>query len=180
MATNYNKLLDEALILINRSLTDIFQWEIEDLKRKDKSIWSINKLKEKKEKNLQKIRELNEENQKLWIDISNADKYINAKELREAWAEWITFLWRQSSLNAFKKLKWWPIHLNYINQKDISIKYKQMMALAVTTKEKRNILFSLYNMNWKSVWVMLPVDMDIESISIKDWLIVTNHKQLSN
>ena len=55
------------------------------------------------------------------------------------------------------------------------------MNLAVWTKEKRAILMSFYNLDWKSLGIDIPPEMNFSDVKIEDWKIISDtSKLLSN
>ena len=62
---------------------------------------------------------------------------------------------------------------------DIVGRFDRMLSLAVDSKEERNILLKFYTLDWKSLGIDVPAELDISNIEIKNGVIISDSKLLS-
>lgn len=154
---------------------------------------NYSKLISKKEKLTEELRLLEIEiNSKDWeLDYSNSyhctkDKWpedIN-EQFKNKCPNSIRYLqfspqrsWHVSEWQAFLNIQEGSIELkNYEQFQSLSKQYREIYSLAITPKEKRQILMQLRSLNWRELGIDMPTlmaDFSIESGMIKSQLLLT-------
>lgn len=181
---NFDKLLEASVQDIKRSVNTKYDQTLTEEKAKyynkeqhsqyadmiDKVQMQIDELQKKK-------RELEDAKDKLIPDMSFE------------WKEWCSENGyhvgygnrTEPAYLARKALHDQPVYRNIAEFDALSNKYINAMNIAVGTKEKRAILMSFYNLDWKSLWIDVPPEMNFNEVEIKDGKIISDtSKLLSN
>ncbi len=177
MATNLVKVLEEWMHIARTSLSNEKNKAFDKAKQEylmTTDIKDLMKTKEDLEKQKDKIVK---EIRVLWDRIFDADPYATDWEKKEAWIGWFRTM-KKSSVAAEKAIMDLPATLNLEAFGSITTKFKQMMALSIWAKEQREVLAKFYWLNWTSLGIELPIDINIQDIDISDWIINVNTKQL--
>lgn len=173
--------LNTATRLINQKLVNVF----DDTKEKviNSNPEMIELITKKNSLNLELVN-LNNKIDLIKKELRNTDDEINKLDcpLDEDITNNINeqFLWtnihsysrmKSSHYEAMKLLIDSVELKNVLWMKKIYSHYVQLMALAIWTKEQREVLWKLYSINWSELWIDLPINRNIDSIEIKDWVI---------
>jgi len=180
---NFDKLLSTSIYDISRRLQDKYNEEVKiktldyfDTKEYDKLTTKYNKLEQQREDIWKQMRNIEDIKSKLkpsesfeskeWLRDNNYSACYNMNEPKA-----------QAIITLHNK----PVYTNIQEFVNLSSKFTNAMNLWVGTKEKRNILMSFYKLDWKSLWIDIPPEMNFSDVNIKDGKIISDtSKLLSN
>jgi len=168
----FNRAADDIYDLLRREYNEVvedlkdklsFSWKQKELKAEikqiDDEISRLNKIKSFKEDELRLLDSaLTSNERKERIKLT----WINKSDVRNL---------RMSDLLVTRELVNNKVKINLDEFEKIRNKFTNMLELAVWSKEQRNILLQFYSLNWKSLWIDVPPDLDIKSIKIENWII---------
>lgn len=180
---NFKKLLEEALATAETNLLsvrkvkekEIFnefckeQWLQNLLDRENQILIEIEKLKIEWENIKSKINDLNQR-----VTSSIYDEMI------QQWYIWNSRNTNESDYYIFNKLKYSLEYSNYKNFDSIRKRFIQNMNFAITAKEQRAVIAEFYWLDWLSLWIEIPIDIRLDSISIVNWEIKVTPKALNS
>ena len=180
---NFEKLLAASINDITRSLKDRYSDEVTKLtldhydSKEYLSMWKDIKALQEEILNLEKERRQMEDAQSKLIP-----------ELSFEWKEWLEANWygywnywtKEPKYKAIRELHTEDVYNNIKQFDRLSYKFSNAMALWVWTKDKHKILMSFYTLDWKSLWIDIPPEMDFSNVDIKDWKIISDTSRLLN
>jgi len=180
---NFEKLLSTSISDIKNRLRNKYDNEVKiktlnyfDTKEYDKLSNEYKTLDKKRDEINKLMREVESKKNKLKPSITfESEEWV--KKTLGYYKYWIT----EPEVQAMKELHDKPIYTNQQEFTNLSSKFMNAMNLWVGTKEKRNILMSFYNLDWKSLWIDIPPEMNFNEVKIKDGKIISDtSKLLSN
>lgn len=174
-STNFGKILNTAMQQIRNSLE--LKYKAAVVKAKEEY---TNAGEQKKIKN--KIRSLEKEIEILNKELEAYDPCVTSDQKDKILAEHpelsINLFTRMSDVNKQLTVDKMPVSTNRDEFERIAERFNNMMNLAVGGKEQRNILFQFYTLDWNSLGIDIPCNLDISNIEIKDGKIVSDTKKL--
>jgi hypothetical protein len=191
--TNLDRTLGEVLSEIRAGLADkireAINSEIESIRKSKgfhKLIEKKNKIKEAKEALKEKFyrqeRELDNQERQLQLEIDRTDAISDEKPDNEQdiVLALIGHNYRPtvSQLQGAKKIAKSSETKNYLNFLKIEKNTQTIYNLAVTAKEKRNIIFSLQSRDWRSLGLDIPQLPHFEKFEIENGQIIVPTKPL--
>lgn len=191
--TNLDRTLGEVLSDIRSGLADkikeAINSEIESI-RKSKGFHKLIEKKEKiiqarealKEKFYKQDRELENQERQLFLEIDKLDSISDEKPDYEQdivlGLIGRTYRPTVSQLQGAKKIAKSTETKNYLNFLKIEKNTQMMYNLAITAKEKRNIIFNLQARDWRSLGLEIPQLPHFEKFEIEDGIIKVPDKPL--
>lgn len=171
--TNFMKILMTAIGEINQGLINKYVTKFNELKGSQSVTAEQAKLKDLIAQKKSELKQLEEKFEAL-------DPSITYEERDEANNNGIQIcnLRRQSDIQAKKELDEAPECTNILEFQNIAERFKGMMNLAVGGKEQRNILLQFYTLDWKSLGIDVPCDLNISNIKIENGVIISDSTKL--
>ncbi len=171
-STNFGKILQTAMAEIRQSLTIKYQAARKEAKD---AFTDIGKQKELKEEIVSHENEI----KRLKGELERLDPVIDFGMREDLQARGIDarYDWKESDVHLALTLEQSPVATNRMEFENIAKRFESMMNLAVGGKEQRNILFQFYTLDWKSLGIDVPCDLDISNIEIKDGKISSDTKK---
>jgi hypothetical protein len=191
--SNLDRTLGEVLSEIRAGLADKIRKatnEEIDIIRKAKGFHKLIEKKDKisktisetKEKHYKHIRELENQEKQMELEIENLDK-ISDEEL-DFDSKTVYDLIRSygratiSEFQAAKKMSKSTEAKNYFNFLNIERNTQTMYNLAVSAKEKRNMILSIQSRDWRSIGIDIPQLPHFEKFQIEDGQIIVPTRPL--
>lgn len=171
--TNFMKILATAVSEINQGLVNSYVQKF----NKQKESLSLTSAQESLK---QKIALKKAEVKKLEDEFEALDPSITYEERDQANNQGVQIcnLRRQSDVEVKKELDTDPVTTNILEFQNIAERFKGMMNLAVGGKEQRNILLQFYTLDWKSLGIDVPCDLNISNIKIENGVIISDSTKL--
>lgn len=170
-STNFGKILNTAICQIRNSLAQKYQIAVIKAKEEFTNAGEQRKIKNK-------IKSLEKEIEVLQKELDAFDPYVTYEQKEKLMAEHpelsIGAYTRLSDVNKQLTVDVLPVCTNQYEFENIAKRFGSMINLAVGGKEQRNILFQFYTLDWKSLGIDVPCDLDISNIEIKDGVIVSD------
>lgn len=172
-STNFGKILQTAMNEIRVSLSTKYAIARKEAKDAFTDMGKQKGIKDKIQAHKDEIKRLEGELERLDPIVS----YEMITDLAEQGIE-ARYNWRESDVHLALNLDKSPVATNREEFENIAKRFESMMNLAVGGKEQRNILFQFYTLDWKSLGIDVPCDLDISNIEIKDGKISSDTKKL--
>jgi len=177
-SNNFTKILDTAINSIKNTLTTNYI----DLKNKTKLEFLDSKSQVKLQKQINTLKKqidsLEKQRSELQNNLTTLDPiipYYDRKDLEYKYPNSeISSYSTVSEAKAIVKLINSSVNLNREEFNKIAARFVSMMQLAVWGKEQRNVLLNFYSLDWKSLGIDIPTDLNINNIQIKDGKIIAD------
>ena len=182
MAQNFRKLLDTCISEIHKSVNDKYNDTVKETELKHYDTKEYQAKDQLIKEMTNKISQLEKEKRRLESERDSLRPSVSFE-----WKEWLSennYATRNATeayYLACKELHNEPVHTNIEQFRLLSNKFMNAMNIAVWTKEQRNILMSFYNLDWKSLGIDIPPEMNFSEVEVKDGKIISDtSKLLSN
>ncbi len=176
--SKFQKLFDEELNKIHKSNPELtnLNSELEKASLEKESLENerdrIYKLYEEIKS---KIRDKDKELDSIKSKINSIYPRVQSNKLLDL----VTITYKNTShQEALDKIIWTEEVNNIQALEAIEMKFNQLMALAITPKEKRDVVLQFYSIDWDSLWVVLPMDKNIWDVKVINWVINVWNKLL--
>lgn len=191
--SNLDRTLGEVLTEIREGLADKIKNALYDEIDKIRKAKGFHKLIERqnkirvtiedlRQKHSKQIRELENQEQQLELEIENLDK-ISSEEIDSNSRTVLQTIQTYGSptisqLEGAKRISKSLEAKNYFNFLEIEKNTRTMYNLAVSAKEKRNMILSLQSRDWRSIGIDIPQLPHFEKFQIEDGQIIVPTKPL--
>ena len=179
MSTNFNKILETAIGEIHRELSNNYESKYRELSEKYTDTETIEEIKNR-------ISKMEHQRAKLYDDIQRAEKELREAKTsvtfeQEKWLRengYSSYSATEADYKARKELHDGIEKQNEVEFDNLKRKFLNAMNLAVGAKEKREVLFKFYSLDWKSLGISIPPDMNFAEVEIKDGKIISDSSKL--
>ena len=172
---NFIKVLDQAIYDIENKLLNIKENKYKEIKS---SVFNS----EQQKQLYKEAEELELKAKELKQKAALLDPSMTVEEEKEYIELTSSSTWnkRKSDLLTVKELVNDSSVINVEEFKKIKTKFQNMIKLAVWSKEQREILLRFYSIDWKQLWIDVPPDIDIKSVTVENWILNSGIKLISN
>ena len=177
MNKNLRELLEQWLNIAHKAISNKLYDEVKLAKNQFLETTDVSDMMKEVNKKKDKIKILETEIDILQKDIEIQDRSLTHKEIEESGLRWYS--------NRYSDYIAWKNTQNSVNRKNlvqfeyISDKFNQKFNMAIWAKEQRNVLWEFYMLDWLWLWIEVPIDAMTSDISIENWVINVQRKQLA-